>query len=159
MKAQSIMKFSRSGLLLFCALAFAGTALFTVISPAQVNASIGVNIGDQPVWGPSGYDHADYYYIPDINSYYSVSEHQYIYKDGKNWRHGASLPSSYHYDPYHSYKVVVNQDKPYRNNKQHIAQYSRFKGVKDQPVNRDSKDPRYFENKDHPNHADWHKNP
>jgi hypothetical protein len=66
------------------------------------------------------------------------------------------LPSSYSgYDPYHSYKVVVNEDKPYQNNDSHKAKFGTFKGVKDQPVIRDSKDPKYFVNKDHPQHDNW----
>ena len=97
------------------------------------------NIRDQPDWGPTGYDQASYYYIPDIDAYYSVSDHQYIYRDGSDWKHAASLPSTYSgYDPYHSYKVVVNHDKPYQDNDSHRSQYGKFKGVKDQPVIRDS---------------------
>jgi hypothetical protein len=108
------------------------------------------------MWGPTGYDRADYYYIPDIDSYYSVSEHLYIYKDGSEWKHAASLPSSYStYDPYHSYKVVVNQDQPYKNNDSHRSQYAKFKGTKDQQVIRDSHDQKYFVNKDHPEHDKW----
>ena len=107
-------------------------------------------------FGTDGYDRADFYYIPDIDCYYSVSEHQYIYRDGENWRHAASLPASYgNYDPYHSYKVVVNEDKPYQNNVNHQTKYSSYKGVKTQPVIRDSKDPKYFVNKDHPQHDAW----
>ena len=122
-----------------------------------MNGSVGVNISDQPIWGPTGYDRADFYYIPDIDSYYSVSEHQYIYRDGSTWRQNASLPSSYSgHDPYHSYKVVINnENKPYQNNDTHRAKYGTFKGVKDQPVIRDSRDPRYFVNKDHPEHDNW----
>ena len=59
------------------------------------------------------------------------------------------------YDPYTSYKVVVNKDQPYQDNDAHKVAYSKYKGVKDQPVIRDSKDPRYFANKDHPMHASW----
>jgi hypothetical protein len=121
-----------------------------------MQGSIGINISDQPGWGPEGYDRADYYYIPDIDSYYSVREHQYIYRDGAGWIHGASLPSRYSgYDPYHSYKVVVNEDTPYQNHDRHQAKYGTYKGVKNQPVIRDSHDPKYFENKDHPEHDKW----
>ena len=42
---------------------------------AQVHLSVGVNIGAQPEWGPVGYDHADYYYMPDICVYYDVPVH------------------------------------------------------------------------------------
>jgi len=146
------MKKSKFSFLALCVVVFMSIAFFSICA-AQVTITGSVNISDQPVWGPTGYDRADYYYIPDINSYYSVSEHQYIYKDGSNWKHAASLPSSYkNYDPYHSYKVVVSGDKPYQNNAHHKAQYSKYKGVKNQQMIRDSKDPKYFVNKDHPQH-------
>jgi hypothetical protein len=155
------MKKSKLGMWLLSALIFTGisvTSTGCMGTMGTMDGSIGVNIGDQPGWGPTGYDRADYYYIPDVDSYYSVSEHQYIYRDGTNWRHSASLPSSYgNYDPYHSYKVVVNEDKPYQNNTNHQAKYGSFKGNKDQPVIRDSRDPKYFVNKDHPEHENWAK--
>lgn len=122
-----------------------------------MNGGIGVNINDQPIWGPEGFDRADYYYIPDIDSYYSVSERQYIYRDGSEWRHGATLPPTYSgYDPYHSYKVVINNEPtPYQNHDTHVTKYAPLKGKKDQPVIRDSKDPKYFSIKEHPQHDTW----
>jgi hypothetical protein len=125
---------------------------------AQSSVRLSVNLGSQPVWGPTGYDHADYYYIPDINSYYSVSEHRYIYQDGDRWRHSSSLPARYKgYDPYHSYKVVVNGRNPYEDNDKHQAQYNQYKGQRDQPMIRDSKESKYFVNKNHPEHNNWMK--
>ena len=150
------MKNSYFRFFLLYAVVLTGSVL-TSINCAGPGAMYGsVNIADQPVWGPTGYDRADFYYIPDIDCYYSVSEHEYIYRDGSDWKHGASLPASYgNYDPYHSYKAVVNEDKPYQNNASHQAKYSSFKGVKTQPVIRDSNDPKYFVNKDHPQHDAW----
>lgn len=152
------MNKSKVSSFLVCAIVFTGIAISSMncAGTGSMSGSIGINISDQPIWGPTGYDHADYYYFPDINSYYSVSEHQYIYRDGSDWKHAASLPSGYSgHDPYHSYKVVINGDKPYQNNDSHQAKYSTFKGVKDQPVIRDSHDPKYFVNKDHPEHNNW----
>jgi hypothetical protein len=150
-------KMKKSNLVfLIYALAFTGIAVSSINCAGTMDGSVGVNISDQPVWGPTGYDRADYYYIPDIDSYYSVSEHQYIYRNGLAWTHGASLPSSYsNYDPYHSYKVVINENNPYQNHESHQAKYTTFKGKKDQPVIRDSRDPKYFVNKDHPEHNNW----
>ena len=152
------MKNNKFSFFLYCAVVSAGI-LFSSLNCADsgsMRGSVGVNISDQPVWGPTGYDRADYYYIPDIDSYYSVSEHQYIYRDGSDWRHAQNLPSTYSsYDPYHSYKVVVNKDKPYNDNDTHKAQYSKYKGNKDQQVIRDSHEHKYFENKDHPEHSTW----
>jgi hypothetical protein len=143
---------------LLCALVLTGIAVSSIncMFPGTMNGNVGVNISDQPVWGPEGYDRADYYYIPDIDSYYSVSEHQYIYRDGSAWTHGATLPSRYsNYDPYHSYKVVINENNPYQNHDSHQVKYGTFKGKKDQPVIRDSRDPKYFGIKDHPQHDKW----
>ena len=152
------MKKSKFSFFLLYAVVFTGIALTSIncAGTGTMNGSIGINISDQPVWGPTGYDRADYYYIPDIDVYYSVSERQYIYRDGSDWTHAATLPSSYsNYDPYHSYKVVVNEDRPYQNNDRHRDKYRTFKGMRDQPVIRDSHDHKYFVNKDHPEHDNW----
>jgi hypothetical protein len=152
------MNQSKLSLFALCAVVVAGFAFSTMgcFGTGTMDGGVGINIQDQPGWGPTGYDRADFYYIPDIDSYYSVSEHQYIYRDGTSWRHGASLPATYsNYDPYHSYKAVVSGDKPYENNAAHQTKYNSFKGTKDQPVIRDSKETKYFANKEHPQHDNW----
>ena len=128
---------------------------FTAASQAQVNVSI--NIGSQPVWGPTGYDHVDYYYLPDIDSYYDVPNKVYVYKSGNTWHRSRKLPSSYgNYDLYNSHKVVINGvDKPYMHDDQYRDQYKNFKGQHDQTPIRDSKEEKYFENRNHPQHAQW----
>jgi hypothetical protein len=137
-------------------LLYAFIAVSIAVSSINCAGSYEANISDQPIWGPTGYDRADFYFIPDIDCYYSVSEHEYIYKEGSGWSHGATLPSRYgSYDPYNSYKVVVNEKTPYQNHDVHQAKYAAYKGVKNQPVIRDSKDPKYFVIKDHPQHDNW----
>jgi hypothetical protein len=118
---------------------------------AQVHLSIGVNIGSQPDWGPVGYDHADYYYMPDIDAYYDVNAHQYVYSDNNVWIHSAGLPPRYsNYDVYHGYKVVVNERTPWVHNNVYRKRYSGYKGRHDQSVIRDSHDAKY--------HNHWHGN-
>lgn len=139
--------------------------VFTVLALVSINCAgpgttmsgrVSLNITEQPVWGPVGYDHASYYYIPDIDVYYSVSERQYIYLEGTEWRFSSTLPAMYSsYDPYRSYKVVIDEDRPYQNNERHRAKYKHFKGSRDQQVIRDSRDRKYFVHKDHPEHAKW----
>jgi hypothetical protein len=137
-------------------LLYAFIAVSVAVSSINCAGSYEANISDQPIWGPAGYDRADFYFIPDIDCYYSVSEHEYIYKEGSGWSHGATLPSRYgSYDPYNSYKVVVNEKTPYQNHDVHQAKYAAYKSVKNQPVIRDSKDPKYFVIKDHPEHDNW----
>jgi hypothetical protein len=125
---------------------------------AQVRINVRANIGVQPVWGPTGYDHVDYYYMPDIDSYYDVPAHQYVYQERGRWVRGNSLPPRYHdYDVYKGYKVVVNDRYPYRHAETYRTKYATDKGRHDQDVIRNSHDSKYFENKDHPEHDKWMK--
>lgn len=110
---------------------------------AQLRISLGFNIGSQPDWGPVGYDHASYYYIPDADSYYDVSSHQYIYFQNNVWVRGTALPSRYHFDPYNSYKVVVNERNPWEHNTVIKRKYAGYKGRRGQQVIRDSKEQKY----------------
>jgi len=114
------------------------------IASAQVHVSLGVNIGLQPAWGPVGYDHAEYYYMPDIGAYYSVPTHQYVYLENNVWVHRTYLPARYsNYDLYHGYKVVVNDHDPWLRNNEYRTRYASYRGRRDQVVIRDSHDERY----------------
>ncbi|WP_214072244.1 hypothetical protein [Mucilaginibacter sp. dw_454] len=128
---------------------------FAFKANAQLHISLGLNIGSQPDWGPVGYDHAEYYYIPDADAYYDVPNHQYVYLQGNSWVHGAALPGNYHFDPYNSYKVVVNEPTPWVHAATYRAKYRGFKGRKGQPVIRDSHDNKY---KNHWNGNNGHGN-
>lgn len=111
---------------------------------AQIHFSIGVNIGSQPDWGPVGYDRAAYYYIPDIDGYYDVSAHQYIYLENNVWVHRTYLPYRYrNYDLYRGYKVVINDRDPWLRNAAYRARYMRYRGRHDQDIIRNSRDDRY----------------
>jgi len=117
----------------------AGT--FFVTLQAQLKVRVGINIGTQPAWGPAGYDHADYYYLPDMDVYYNVPQRQFIYFDDGRWRFAASLPGRYgSYDLYHSYKVVVNEPRPYLRGDYYRERYGPFRGRRDQEVWRDRKE-------------------
>ena len=123
---------------------------------AQVCFSFGFNVDRQPIWGPTGYDHVDYYYFPDIDVYYYVPQHRYYYSDRGRWRNSSSMPSRYRgFDLYHSYKVVVNDPTPYRNDQMYRDKYASYKGRHDQEVIRDSRDSKYFVNPKHPEHNNW----
>ncbi|HLX12189.1 MAG TPA: hypothetical protein VKS81_05200 [Bacteroidota bacterium] len=123
---------------------------------SQVRIGVNLNIGDQPVWGPVGYDHVEYYYLPDIDVYYNVPNHVFFYYEDGRWRRRSELPPRWaNYDLYHSYKVVVNERRPYLHADVYRARYHEFVGRRDQVVIRDSHDERYFVNKDHPEHGKW----
>ncbi|MEW6654078.1 MAG: hypothetical protein AB1394_11505, partial [Bacteroidota bacterium] len=72
------------------------------------------------------------------------------------WIYSSNLQRRYRdYDLYNSYKVVVNEKRPWRNHNTFREKYSSFKGRRDQEVIRDSRDSRYFANRNHPQHNTW----
>jgi hypothetical protein len=126
------------------------------VSTAQVD--VNVNIGAQPLWGPTGYDVVEYYYLPDVQTYYYVPSQQFVYLNNGNWIFANSLPARYRsYNLYSGYKVVINEPKPYLQFATHKVKYANYKGAKrKQVVIRDSKDPKYFVVKGHPGNAKGH---
>lgn len=122
---------------------------------AKAQVSLNINIGSQPVWGPTGYDHVDYYYFPDINAYYYVPSAQYIYLNGSQWVWTSSLPARYgNFDLYRSYKVVINKPRPYLQNNYYVTRYSRYKNYGGrQAIIRDSREAKYYVVKGHPNYS------
>lgn len=120
-------------------------------SDAQVRFNLNVNIGSQPVWGPVGYNHVEYYYLPDIEAYYYVPSRQFVYLSNGRWIFSYSLPPRYsNYDLYSGYKVVINEPRPYMHFDRDRMQYGRYRDYHDQPVIRNSNDSRYFIIKGHP---------
>jgi len=96
-------------------------------SNAQV--SVNINLGLQPAWGPSGYNHVEYYYLPDVEAYYYVPRRQFIYMDRGQWVYRSALPARYRtYNLYDGYKVVINSPRPYQYFGTHKVKYAKFKG-------------------------------
>lgn len=106
---------------------------------AQVTISANINIGNQPMWGPSGYDHVDYYYLPDVDMYYYVPTQQFVYFQNNQWVFNSNLPyACRNFDLYNSYKVVVNEPRPYMNNAYYRTRYASYRNWnRPQPMWRD----------------------
>ena len=124
----------------------------------EAQVSVSINIGQQPVWGPVGYDYVNYYYLPDLGVYYDVPRGMFVYFDYGRWNFAAALPPRFgRYDLYHSYKVVINDRNPWMRNNYYYSNYSSYRG-RYQPVIRDSRDYRYFVGREGYDNrrADWH---
>jgi len=124
------------------------------INNAKAQVSLNVNIGQQPAWGPTGYNHVDYYYLPDIDAYYYVPSGQYIYSNSGRWVWANNLPAQFrNFNLYSACKVVVNEPKPYLRNNVYVTRYSKYKNYNGrQAVIRDSRDAKYYVVKGHPNY-------
>lgn len=64
-----------------------------------------------------------------------------------------SLPTIYHINLYSTYKVVINQPRPYLQHNVYKVKYAKYKKGYKQAVIRDSKDSKYFVVKGHPSHS------
>ncbi len=105
-----------------------GIVLFFA-SAGQAQISVHLNIGTAPAWGPSGYSDVQYYYLPDVESYYDVNTSMFIYYEGRSWVRRSYLPSRYrNYDLYGGYKVVMNGyhgKTPYYNHREYKTKYAK----------------------------------
>ena len=112
-----------------------GMVMLFASSSIQAQVSVNVNLGVQPSWGPVGYSSVDYYYIPDVQSYYDVRATQFIYLSNGAWIRSSRLPNQYrNYDLNRGYKVVLNDyhgSRPYDNYRSHKVKY--YKGYKGKP--------------------------
>ena len=119
----------------------------SIFSSNIVNAQgikLNINIGTQPDWGPVGYDHVEYYYLPEIQTYYDVPSHQYVYLQNNRWVRTAYLPRRYrNYDMYHGYKVVINERAPWERDNEYRNRYNGNGNRRDQIIIRDSRDEKY----------------
>ncbi|MCY1535226.1 hypothetical protein D9M68_706200 [compost metagenome] len=103
------------------------TAIST-FNPLHAQVNIQVNIGAQPQWGPTGYSYVEYYYLPDIETYYHVPSHRFIYLNHDKWIFSRTLPVKYRYYNLHQgYKVVVNKERPYLHFNRDRVSYAKFK--------------------------------
>lgn len=117
---------------------FLGTVAY-LQTEGQVRISVNLNL--QPAWGPSGYNSARFYYLPDIDCYYDVNNRTFIYLVGRRWVTSHSLPPRYRgYDLYGGYKVVINDPRPYAKHGFYQRKYQHYKGFRGhQSLIRDAK--------------------
>jgi hypothetical protein len=67
--------------------------LFMTSSNAQI--AVNVNLGTPPTWAPADRVQTQYYYLPEINSYYDVPEKRFIYLKNGGWVKSTTLPANY----------------------------------------------------------------
>jgi hypothetical protein len=129
-----------------------------LLGSSKVNGQIGVsiNLNLQPQWGPTDYDYVEYYYMPEYDLYYYAPQKQFIYQKGNRWVTVNSLPYQYrHANLYNTYKVVINEPRPYLKHKYYADHYRGYKGKhSQQTIIRDSRDSRYERRNEHPDHRE-----
>jgi hypothetical protein len=127
-----------------------------LIETIDAQIRVNVNIGLQPIWGPVGYDYAEYYYLPDLDIYYYIPGRQYVIFEDGQWMYMNTLPWRFrNVDLFHMYKVVINDPRPFMNHNYYRSRYASYRNRYDQDFIRDSRDSRYYAIYDHPMHNQW----
>jgi hypothetical protein len=109
---------------LLSAMVLAG--LFANKAQAQISVHIGLNLPVRHVYVPAPQpeviynddfdDSDDYYYLPEVEAYYSIPLNCYFYNDGGRWIRAQYLPGAYrNYDWRSARRFEVRGRRPYMN--------------------------------------------
>lgn len=100
--------------------------LLTFATEINAQATVGINVG-APNWASGAPAKTNYYYLPDIETYYDVPQRQYIYMNNGAWTRTSTLPTRYKgYNLYTSRPVYLTDYKgntPYVLYKEHKVKY------------------------------------
>ena len=82
-----------------------------------------------PAWAPDYYQGVRYYYFPDIEAYYDLSNQSFVYLSNGQWTESYNLPPAYsNFNLYGAYVVGVNVHvyQPWVHNEYYVAHYPRY---------------------------------
>ena len=102
-------------------------ALLIMSLSVKAQVSVNVNIGVPPVWAPVERVETQYYYLPDIDTYYDVPSARFIYIKNGKWFRSAALPYRFKNYKLRGANVIFLTDyvgdSPYSFNKKHKIKY------------------------------------
>jgi hypothetical protein len=108
-------------------LLFAGCVPMSYVAEEpEANANVVV-----PAWAPpyDGAQFVKYYYLPDIDVYYDVWNHEFVYLQDGSWMFASSLPQMYGgFDLYNSFIVVLDHSvyEPWMHHHYYVSHYPRY---------------------------------
>jgi hypothetical protein len=82
-----------------------------------------------PPWAPAYYPGVRYYYIPDIETYYDLSNQDFVYLENGQWLFSYGLPSIYSgFDLYTAHIIALDIDvyQPWMHHQFYVSNYPRF---------------------------------
>ena len=140
---------------LISAIAISGL-LFNDNADAQIRIHVGLNLAPRQVvyaqpapvvveqsgdyCEPTNYDgDEDYYYLPEVDAYYSIPNQCYYYNNGGAWVSASYLPGAYHdYDWRYARRYEVRAPRPFMHADYYRTRYSgvSFNGHWDRSYNR-----------------------
>lgn len=110
-----------------------GIILFAASTASHAQLSVNVNIGAPAVvvrsaaWVPQNHAGVDFYYLPEIESYYDVNAGLYVYLNNGNWCRTRYVPAQYRdYDLVHARRIALSGycgSRPYTYYNNHNVRY------------------------------------
>jgi hypothetical protein len=109
-------------------------SFFTNQSEAQVRVNVNLNIG-RPTWGLPGNQVGDWYYLPEIDTYYDIPRRQFVYFDRGQWIYANQLPYMYRdYNLARGHKVMINDARPFARADVYRRKYQKYYNTYRVPV-------------------------
>lgn len=84
---------------------------------------------ENPQWAPDYYQGTRYYYFPDIECYYDIADHDFIFLNNGQWIYVQSISPFYpSFDLYDSYIVVININvyQPWMHHQYYNSHYPKY---------------------------------
>jgi len=108
--------------LLFVSL-FSACDMYSYVTPsAQVRY-------DNPSWAPPYVQGVRYYYLPDIETYYDLTNREFVYLNNGQWYYSQSLPGIYaDFDLDNCFTVAIdyNTYQPWMHQQYYVSHYPRY---------------------------------
>ncbi|MFI5185124.1 MAG: hypothetical protein ACHQF0_00200 [Chitinophagales bacterium] len=82
-----------------------------------------------PLWAPPYYEGVRYYYLPDIEVYYDLTDEEFAYLDNGQWFFSSVLPPMYsNYDLFNGFVIALNVNvfQPWRHHQYYVSHYPRY---------------------------------
>ncbi|MBS1929539.1 MAG: hypothetical protein JST72_00455 [Bacteroidetes bacterium] len=82
-----------------------------------------------PPWAPMYYPGVRYYYLPDIEAYYDLSDQDFVYLDNEQWLFSPTLPpiySNYILDNCFVVALNVRVYRPWMHHQYYVSHYPRY---------------------------------
>ena len=82
-----------------------------------------------PVWAPVYYSGVRYYYIPDIETFYDLTNQDFVYLDDGQWLFSYGLPPMYAgFDLFDAFVIALDVDvfQPWMHHQFYVSNYPRY---------------------------------
>lgn len=82
-----------------------------------------------PSWAPPYYEGVRYYYLPDIEVYYDLSQEEFVYLDNGQWFFSPVLPTFYaDYDLFTGFVIIldIHVYHPWLHHQDYVSHYPRY---------------------------------